>query len=330
MASTSKQLGLIVTIALGIAYAGCGAQQPVGQDAFPQAQDGMAASTPLPANEGSHDPSGPSLSLKGRTGQGLLYVDNGPAVDIFPLTGPNQKKVGSISDDIRGPWGLSFDASNSLYVANSANGTVTVYPYGSSTPSMTYSKGVREPLYALGDSAGHVFVSGRNPGSRNRGFVYEYNAGTNVPIASKRLDAEADGMAEDAHGNLYVAYRRTGPNCSIAEFGPGLTNERSLGMTINQPQGLLVDSSGNIVVVESALYTIDVFPPGSTTPSVTVTISGIGHLAELAMQNGDTTLWVSSENGYVYSMPYPLTKNTVPTEYESNEYGNGIAVSNPQ
>jgi hypothetical protein len=99
-------------------------------------------------------------------------------------------------------------------------------------------------------------------------------------------------------------------------------------MTINQPQGLLVDSAGNIVVVESALDNIKVFPPGATTPSVTLNIPGIGNLAQLAMQNSETTLWVSSEGGYVYSMPYPLTPSTVATEYENiSALSNGIAVT---
>jgi hypothetical protein len=81
-------------------------------------------------------------------------------------------------------------------------------------------------------------------------------------------------------------------------------------------------------VVESAADRIDVFPPGAKTPSVTVTLSGIGNLAELAMQNSETTLWVSSEEGSVYSMPYPLTTSTVPTEYEQiTGASNGIAVS---
>ena len=48
---------------------------------------------------------------------------------------------------------------------------------------------------------------------------------------------------------------------------------------------LLVDRAGNTIVVESVADRIDVFPPGARTPSVTVTISGIGNLAELAMRN---------------------------------------------
>lgn len=59
-----------------------------------------------------------------------------------------------------------------------------------------------------------------------------------------------------------------------------------------------------------------------------MSIFGIHDLAELAMQNNETTLWVCSEGGFVYSMPYPLTSSTVPTEYEQIGGGsNGIAVS---
>jgi sugar lactone lactonase YvrE len=192
---------------------------------------------------------------------------------------------------------------------------------------MTYSP-FAAALYALADSAGHVFVSGWN--KQHEGHVIEFNAGSNRVIAHQRLGSETDGMAEDGQGNLYVAYRAGGKfgTSSIAEFsGPDLTKMRLLGMTIDQPQGLLVDRAGNIIVVESAAAQIDVFPRGATTPSVTVTVSGIGHLAELAMQNSEKTLWVSSQGGFVYSMPYPLTPSTMPTEDEEiSGQANGIAV----
>jgi hypothetical protein len=328
MASIPNRLGFIVAIAAAITYADCAGPQQIGQGAFSQPQVDVA-STPLPGGVVSRRPSRP-LPRDAQSGQPLLYVGNDDknAVGIFPLTGPNQKRIGKISDGVNGPWGLSIDANNSLYVANTGNRSVTVYQYGSSTPSTTYSTGAREPMYALADSAGHVYVSGREGGYH--GFVIEYNVGGKVPIARARLGSEADGIAEDVQGNLYVAYRAyngMGPGSSIAEFGPRLMNRRHLGMKINQPQGLLVDSAGNIVVVESSLARIDVFPPGATVPSVTLTISGTGHLAQLAMQDSETTLWVSSEGRNVFSMPYPLSQSTVPTEYERTGPGNGIAVT---
>ncbi|HEY6325341.1 MAG TPA: hypothetical protein VIW73_02350 [Candidatus Cybelea sp.] len=259
-----------------------------------------------------------------------LGDSGGSDVDIYPLTGPNQKQIGSITSGIVYPWGLSLAADGSVYVADASNGTVTVYPYGSSSPSMTYSKGLHQPLYALADSAGHVYVGDREPAAHNKGFIVEYGAGANFPIKKVRLGSEEDGMAFDANGNLYVAYRKTAYNSSIAKFGPGLTNKRLLGMTINQPQGLVVDSSGNIVVVESASDDIKVFPPGTTTPSVTLNLSTAYRrsLAQLAMQNSETTLWVSTEGGEVLSMPYPLTASTKAAEYEQGKvFSNGIAVT---
>ncbi len=329
-----KTLGLsrhALTIGAASALlAGCGGSQQIGQTASQQLQED-AASTPWPGDAVSHRVSRP-LPRYPRRGHALLYLadDYFPsAVDIFPLTGPNRKQTGSISNGVDSPWGLSVDSNNSLYVANAGYGigTVTVYPYGSTTPSMTYSPMYRA-LYALADSDGHVFVSGYN--RHHQGHVLEFNAGRNHVIANQQLGSETDGMAEDGQGNLFVAYRGLGKShgSSIAEFGPGLKHMRHLSMRIDQPQGLLVDNAGNIIVVESVADRIDVFPPGATTPSVTVTIYEIGNLGELAMQNSETTLWVSSQGGFVYSMPYPLTPSTVPTEYErvSGE-SNGIAVS---
>ena len=309
--------GTLILTAAAASLAACGGSQQIGQIASPQLQ-GDTASTPLPGRALSHGASR-QLPRYPQSAQPLLYIADyyANAIDIFPLTGPNQQQIGSITNGVGNPWGLSLDANDSLYVAN--NSTVTVYPYGSTSPSMTYSTTYRA-LYAVADSKGHVFVSDRGP-------VFEFKAGRNRVIAHKHLGLETDGMAEDGQGNLWVAYRgkRSG---SIAEFGPGLTQKRHTGIRIDQPQGLLVDRAGNIIVVESVTDRIDVFPPGATTPSVTLTISGIGHLAALAMQNSETTLWVSSQGGYVYSMPYPLTSSTVPTEYEKiTGPANGIAVT---
>ncbi|HEY6325973.1 MAG TPA: hypothetical protein VIW73_05585 [Candidatus Cybelea sp.] len=328
MAGISKRLSFIFTIASAIAYASCGGLQQ--------------ASTPLPGGAVSQRASKPP-PRDARSGQPELYVScfylcrpSQGIVYIYPLAGPNQPKIGSISKGVDVPSGLSVDSHNSLYVANSGNGTVTVYPNGSKRPSMTYSKGVHVPLFPLADSAGHVFVSGRSVfrfGPQSRGYVFEYNAGANVPIAHARIGLEADGIAEDGQGNLYVAYRYNMHNGgSIAEFGPALSNKRLLGIKLlHAPAGLLVDSAGNIVVAESGYFSIDVFPPGAKTPTVRVSVP-TDKPGQLAMQNDATTLWVSAEKSdygaYVYYMPYPLTSSTIPAQYESF-YGDaqGIAVS---
>src|SRR5579862_3920045 len=230
-----NRFALTISAAAALLAACGGSQPPIAQTSSPQLQGG-AASTPLPGGAVSHGASR-QLPRYPKRSQGLLYVtdDYPSSVDIFPLTGPNQKQIGSIFDGVSFPWGLSIDSNKSLYVANHGNGTgtVTVYPYGSTTPSITYSP-FGAALYALADSAGHVFVSGWN--EHHQGHVIEFNAGRNRVIAHQRLGSETDGMAEDGQGNLYVAYRAGGKFriSSIAEFsGSGLTNMRLLGMSVD-------------------------------------------------------------------------------------------------
>ena len=157
----ASHMGNLARIGLSTAavalFAACGGSQQIGQTAFPQLQQ-KGASTPLPGGTVWYPASRP-LQRYPQSSQPLLYVgdDGQSAVDIFPLTGPNQQQIGTVSNGVDSPWGLSIDANKSLYVANS--NTVTVYPYGSTIPSMTYSP-IHRALYALADSAGHVFVIG--------------------------------------------------------------------------------------------------------------------------------------------------------------------------
>ena len=73
----------------------------------------------------------------------------GPAsVSIYSADGAF---IRSITDGIDQPLAVAADASGTLYVANFGNNAITVYPSGSSTPSMTVSTGVRGPdAIALG------------------------------------------------------------------------------------------------------------------------------------------------------------------------------------
>lgn len=320
---------ILIGFVFGLTLAGCGGSQPITLNNASTLQQAAAAATPLPNAELMRRPPNPSFLRPTTSGTGALYLGADNNVDIFLLSGPNGQEIGSISSGISEPWGLNLDGSNSLYVANSGNGTVTVYPNGATTPSITYAHGVPRPLYALPDRNGNVYVSGVDD-VPHAGSLFEYGAATGQIIAHRRLGSETDGMAQDAKGHLYVAFRRWKRyGASIAELGPHLKRKRDLNLAVVDPQGLLVDNSGNLVVVESTLDDILVFPPGSTTPSVTINIPNIGHLAQLAFDRAQTTLWVSSESGYVYSMPYPLTAGTIPTEYESvSMTSNGVAIAN--
>jgi DNA-binding beta-propeller fold protein YncE len=120
---------------------------------------------------------------------------------------------------------------------------------------------------------------------------------------------EADGLALDQQGNLYVAYRTSpvGPG-SIDEFAPFATEGTVLGMTLNQPQGVIVDNSGNVVTVETGgTNRIDVFPPGSQTASLELPMPQGNTPTQLAIDSKEKFLYVSSfTSSAVFRAAYPL------------------------
>ncbi|MGC2407064.1 MAG: hypothetical protein WA431_11710 [Candidatus Cybelea sp.] len=90
--------------------------------------------------------------------------------------------------------------------------------------------------------------------NQHGGTVVDYLSGsTNAYRVLQTSGAEADGVDFDSQGNLYVAYRTSDrKRHSIEEFAPGSTHGKVLGMTLNEPQGLIVDNRGNILVVARA------------------------------------------------------------------------------
>jgi hypothetical protein len=260
-------------------------------------------------------------------GQRLLYLSEEYASDvlIYPEKGSLQSPTGKITAGVSDPWGLYVDKYRSLYVANQYENTVTVYPSGSTTPGLTYSKDLSRPLYTIVDRYGNVFV-----GNANNGTVVEYRGGiTNRDKVIQTPGSEVDGMDFDQQGNLYVAYR-SGSGGSIEEFAPGSSTGTILGMALDQPQGVIVDSSGNILVVESGYGRVDVFPPGQQKPSLEVPISNGPNQLAIRL-NRKPNLFIAAEGGTVYGAPYPLSRHPrVYVKEEPNSTIQGVALSNGQ
>jgi DNA-binding beta-propeller fold protein YncE len=268
-----------------------------------------------------------------RAGTAYLYVadEYNYQIDIFPLKGRNQSQVGTITAGIEEPYAIWFDrGTQSLYVANQANNTVTVYPYGSTQPSLTYSQDLNRPLYPIVDKNGELYVS-----NANNGTVVEYLAGsTNVYQVLQTPGVEADGLALDKHGNLYVAYR-TCPSGSgsIEKFAPGSTQGHVIGMTLSDPQGLVVDSSGNVVVDETGtannrLTRIDVFPPNSKTASLVIPMPQGALPIELAIDCDENTLYVSGLYNIVYGAKYPLPGQSLFVKDQVSAVIQGVTTTN--
>lgn len=223
------------------------------------------------------------------------------AVSIFPNTQEQHlAPLARITDGVTNPYGLYIDAKRNLYVANWTYNSVTKYKLGSSEPSATYTQDLNIPLYPIVDASGDLFVSNAN------GTIVEYKGGSPYnPQVLQTDGTEADGLDFDSKGNLYVAFRGGVYGDSIDEFTHGLRRHHILGMTLSSPQGLVVDKNGTILVVSTAdRERIDEYLPGSKTPNLTLYTSV--NLVQLAINREENTLFVSSREGIVYAINYPL------------------------
>jgi hypothetical protein len=147
--------------------------------------------------------------------------------------------------------------------------------------------------------------------SNSNGTVVEYKGGSaSNPQVLQTDGTEADGMDFDKQGNLYVAFRGGVYGDSIDEFTNGLKRHHSLGMALSSPEGLVVDKNGTILVVSTDdRDRIDEYLPGSTSPSLT--LNTLETLVQLAINREESSLFVSSLDGIVYAINYPLKEGAL-------------------
>jgi len=299
----------LVCFAFAMLVVGCGSEQP-GMTQAPTSQSQIrhaptAMGTPLPQPPTRRKRPG---SIKRGVSGGYLYLadEYNSQIDVFPLAGNKQAQIGMITDGVSTPYALWNDAHKYLYVANQGNNTVTRYGYGGTTPLKTWSQDLSRPLYPIVDSYGNLFV-----GNANNGTIVEYKSGsTSAYQVIQTPGVEVDGLAFDQQGNLYAAYR-TAPegSGSIEEFAPGSTQGQILGMDLDQPQGLIVDTSGNIVVaITGGPNSLLVFPPGSQTPSTTLPLPDKNTPTQVMIDKIQAFLYDSSfTNDTGYGIRYPFT-----------------------
>ncbi len=324
----------VLWITVAALLAGCSAGNQASQNPELPVVDGSPAPTP---RRGPIAPGWLSLAVRNGTSGPLVYaaVESDDEVLIYPELGTNQAPIGKIMNGISEPWGLWVDKNGNLYVANSS-GKVTVYPPGSVDPSATYSQDLYRPLYVIADQNGDVFAGNAN-GTKG-GTVVEFLVGsTSAHQVLQTPGTEADGMDFDQQGNLYVAYRgatkRNGLG-SVEKFAPGSSQGQVLGMKVHQPQGLIVDNEGNILVAETSARerVVALFRPGKTRPKFRVKLPTGSDPTQIAITADESELFVGSfENRNLYVTPYPLTKGStwtvldqVPGQLE------GVALSNGQ
>lgn len=292
----------------------------------PQAAPAARSVRPVPGMRGGW------LSPRAKSGKGLVYVsdNDGNAVYIFDKNDLAQGPIGEITDAIEAPNGLAVDRHGALYVANS-NSTVEVYPRGSTQPSVTYTDGISFPFgLVVSPNTGRLYVANFNAND-----VTEYPKGSTTPdttISFVSMEGnDPYGMALDRKDDLFVSALGY-PTARAYEIPVGSDTPVDLGISgIQVMYGIAVDEKSDVVVVDQGAKAIYVYPPGSDTPSETIT-EGLIQPILIAFDKRDQHLYVADagsdgHDGGLWVYSYPRCKLLTQVHLPGFTVPEGVAVS---
>ncbi len=247
-------------------------------------------------------------------------IDAG-AIRLFPANKKDPKQSGSITTGIDLPVNIAVDPHGTVYVANNGNSTVTEYPFGKTSPSVTLSGG--QLIYPNGiavDNKGTVYVtSGATAGSC---YVLVYPKGASTPSEQINGFDLPVGLAIDKSGNLYVG---DALQDVVWKVPKGSTTPSNLGLSgLDDPVGLAIDPSNNLWVANNESSTVLGFHLGDTSAFATIT-SGLSGPYSIAFEKTGT-LFVGSSLHYPGDVAGYKSGSTTP--FESIGVGNpaGLAV----
>jgi serine/threonine-protein kinase len=162
----------------------------------------------------------------------------------------------------------AVDSHGMLYVANNGNSTVTEYPLGQTSPSVTLSgNSLLFPNGIAVDKKGTVYVtSGATVGQC---YVLVYPKGSSSPSAQIDGFDLPVGVAIDKAGNLYVGDALQNV---VWEVPRGSTTPNSLKLSgLSDPTGVAIDPANNLWVSNDQNNTVLGFHLGDTSPFSTIT-----------------------------------------------------------
>ncbi|MEO6990953.1 MAG: hypothetical protein ABI346_03290 [Candidatus Baltobacteraceae bacterium] len=239
----------------------------------------------------------------------LLYVANlgGNSVEIFQHHGANQTPMGTITNGINFPAGMTIDNKGNLYVVNEGANNVTVYPRGQISPSLTYTTDLSTATDVAVAHDGTVYISNFNGLANGWVSVYPQGNTSNEYRISDFNGGAPLGVALDSSGNLYVQYDLNGSgNDAVNEYAPGSTTGTNLHLVYKFGGSVRVDGTGDILVAQQVQPSaILVFPPGATQASQSITFPDNGQPFALAVNRknmalfaGDSTSNTEAEFAY--------------------------------
>jgi sugar lactone lactonase YvrE len=176
-----------------------------------------------------------------------------------------------------GPYGVSADGNGNLFIADTYNQAIReISNTGVVTTLASGGNAFNYPEALVVDGSGDVFVANTDDNTilkvTSAGVVTTFAGSSGVSGASDGTGSGAlfyqpVGIAIDGGGNLYVADETNDTIRKISSAGvvttiagtartPGSTDGAGSAATFNGPQGIAVDSGGNVYVADTGNNTI--------------------------------------------------------------------------
>ncbi|MBV8198083.1 MAG: hypothetical protein JO263_08105 [Candidatus Eremiobacteraeota bacterium] len=197
--------------------------------------------------------------------KGVLYVvDNCGGNDVEEYKEGNTTLKGTITTGISNPLGAAIDSNGTLYVSNYP-ASITVYPYGSTTPSETITGGgMSDPFGLALDRSNNLYIA--DFGAKQV-FELPYGATSVTPLNLTGV-TEPLGVAIDQKNNYLWVTDGSGNAIHVYQLGQTTPFQNIAGQ--GEPYAISIQHAGahKDWVVYSDLGTdgIYVFKPGQYTP----------------------------------------------------------------
>ena len=204
---------------------------------------------------------------------GDIYVSRCCEVDEIDRVSPDGSVTTFATSGLNTALGLAFDATGSLFVANSGNSTIEKFARNG-VGTVFASTGLNGPVGLAFDASGNLFVAN----SRDNTIEKFAPNGVGTVFASTGLNGPL-GLAFDASGNLFAA---NAGNNTIEKFAPNGADTVFASSvfpdSISVPSALAFDASGNLFA-GNFVETIVQFTPSGTKSSFTTVPAEVEGLA---------------------------------------------------
>jgi sugar lactone lactonase YvrE len=251
----------------------------------------------------------------------LVYVSDytSSIVLIYKQGAISGGPIGEIVDGVASPQGIAVDASGTLYVANQGTNTVTEYPAGSTSPSVTLSTGISRPLDLSVDTNGVLYVT---EGSAS--MILEFKPGSTSPDETFSLTHPS--VATNAKNNDLYVTNNVSSTGHVLRCKPLSSKCKDLGISVGFAQGIAIDSQANLLVGDVYGQVINIYARNQTTPFRTITVT-LEQPSKLAFDTKDATLYMADPANFAVRLfDYASGTQTYEFTFGSADELEGVAL----